>query len=123
MSERSERVTVRLTPSEEEWIIKMAEKAGVSKSRYMRKVTLCEFPQSADPFYEKDRKFNFSNGITHQEMKRVFQVDFPKVGRLLNQIARKLNSGEKLEEEMVEVMKNIRQKHSNMARTIVKALR
>jgi len=123
MAEGSPRITVRVTPSEEEWIIKKAKQAGVSKSRYMRKVTLCEFPQSGEPFYQKDRQFNFKNGVTHQEIKEIFRSKFPGVTNNLNQIARKLNSGQGVDKAMIEEIKQIREQHNEIAVTIIKALR
>lgn len=122
MIEKSERITVRLTPGEEEWIVKKAEKAGVSKSRYIRKVTLCELPQSDNPFYEKDRPMNLKNGITHAKMMRIFNTDISQIGNNLNQIARRLNSGEEVDDEMLKEVKQMREELTEIGRVHYKAL-
>jgi hypothetical protein len=123
MGERTERITVRLTPSEEEWIIKRADKAGVSKSRYMRKVVLGEYPQIQAPYKNIHRQMRFSNGITQAKMKRLFQTEMPKVNSNINQIARRLNSGQVADDKMLKMVEDIRDNHQKMTRIIIKALR
>jgi hypothetical protein len=123
MGERTERITVRLTPGEEEWIIKRADKADVSKSRYMRKVVLGEFPQTEAPYKNIHRQMRFNNGITQAKMKKIFQTEMPKVNSNINQIARRLNSGQVADNKMLKEVKGIRANHQKMTRIIIKALR
>jgi len=123
MARRSERVTVRLTPNEEDWIINKAEKAGVSKSRFMRKVVLGELSQAEVPFYQKNHRMKFNNGITHEEMRKVLRGDMSNAQNNLNQIARKLNSGRVIDEKDREKLDTIQDELNNIARVIVMALR
>ena len=121
--ERTERMTVRLTPAEQEWIVKMAEKAGVSKSRYMRKVVLGELAPAEVPHKKIHREMKFKNGITQAKMKKIFLGDMPKLGNNLNQIARRLNEGQPADDDMVEQMKYVREELNEIGKVIIKALR
>lgn len=122
MEERSERITVRLSPSEEKWILKEKDRAGVSKSRYMRKVVLGELPQAKVPFREEDRRLEFENGISAVEMRKVIDHELPKWGNNLNQVARTLNQGGPVDDKIVKQLNDIREAITEIGRKILRGL-
>jgi len=114
--------SVSLDESERKWIKKQAEKEGISYTNYMRKVVLCELPQSEIPYHRKDRELNFSNGVSHAEMRKVLDHELPKWGNNLNQIARKLNEGAPADDKMFELMGDIRRHINKIGRKILRGL-
>lgn len=123
MSELDEIVPVRFSEEGKEWVEQKADKAGVSRGRYIRKVVLGELPQAEVPYETIHRQLRFNNGITQAKMKEVFQTEMPKVNSNINQIARRLNSGEPVDSKMLKMVDDIRANHQKVTRIIIKALR
>ena len=122
MIEKTERITVRFTPNQEEWVIRQAEQAGVSKGRYLRKVVLVEFPQASTPFFKKDRRINFRQGITMKNMQKIIEHDLPKTGNNLNQLTRHVNETRQIDRQVLEEITKYRKDNSRLVKTIVRAL-
>jgi hypothetical protein len=122
MIKRSERITVRVSPDEEAWIITEAEKTGVSKSRYLRQVALCQRPQAEVPFSKSDRPVNPDGPLTNAELKQVLNQDLPKIANNINQLARHVNEqrdiGPRQTEELVQYRKDL----DELTLTIIEAL-
>lgn len=123
MSELDEIVPVRFSLEGKKWVQQKADEAGVSRGRYIRKVVLGEVVQADVPFDKKNRELRFNNGITQADMQKIFQTKMPRANSNLNQISRRLNSGEPIDDKMLALMRDIQEDYQKIARTIIKALR
>ena len=115
MEGKTQRITVRLTPSEEDWIIQAAQQNSVSKSRYMRNVVLGELPQAEHPYATNQQALKFSDKITKGEFITVMYDQIPRAGNNLNQIARRLNDGAPADQKMVDMMASIEDSFTKIA--------
>lgn len=122
MVEKTERITVRFTPKQEEWVIKEAEKIGVSKGRYLRMVALVELPQANTPFFKKNQRMNFKGGVTWEEMKKIIEYHIPTQGNNLNQLTRHVNETRQIDRQVLKEITRYRKDNSRLVKTIVRAL-
>ena len=122
MIKRTERITVRFTAKEEEWIITKSEEHGVSKSRYIRQVALCQRPQAEDPFSEADRPIQLEDAITKQRLEQVLIQQLPKLGNNLNQLARHVNTQQSIGPKQTEELARCRKDLDELTLTIIEAL-
>jgi hypothetical protein len=120
---RNKMIGVWCTQEEHDWILKEANKAGPSKGAYMRKVVLGELPQANVPYRKEDRRLQFKNGITHEDMNKVLRQDLSNVQNNLNQVARKLNSGRPVDEKVEAMLEGVQSELDKISRVIVMALR
>ncbi|SHE87836.1 hypothetical protein SAMN05443144_1046 [Fodinibius roseus] len=120
------RITVRVDEDEEEWIIKKAGEVGVSKSRYMRQVTLGERPPAKVPFATNQRSLELDDNVTHGEVKELIHKGLPAVGRNVDQIVKKVNSkdefAEKEREELITEIKACRKSLDRLAIKFMEAI-
>jgi len=123
MVEKSERITVRFTPEAEQWIIKQADKAGVSKGRYVRKVALGELRQAEQPFRKKDQKIELGSEVRFSDLEKVLEHDLPKIGNNLNQLTRHVNEQSEIGIKQINLLKDIRKEISRIANEILTVLR
>lgn len=106
--------SVSLKESQRDWIKEQAEKHGISYTHYMRKVVLGELPQAKEPFHQKDHLVPLEDGVSYGDLRRLFSLKMPKATNNLNQIARKLNSGDPVDDKMLEAVEDIRDDISRM---------
>lgn len=122
MIKRSERITVRVSPGEEDWIIKEAEKSGVSKSRYIRQVSLCQRPQAEVPFSKSDQPVSVNGPITNEELKKVLNSDLPKIGNNINQLAKHVNEQRSIGPKQTSELEQCRKDLDELTEVIVDAI-
>jgi len=122
MIKRTERITVRVSPDEEEWIIKKAQETGVSKSRYLRQVTLCQRPQAEVPFSKTDQPVTVNGPLTNAELKQVLNRDLPKIANNINQLARHVNEQREIGPRQTEELAQYRKDLDELTLTIIEAL-
>lgn len=122
MIKRSERITVRVSPDEEDWIIKKAEKSGVSKSRYIRQVSLCQRPQAEVPFSKSDQPVSVNGPITNEELKKVLNSDLPKIGNNINQLAKHVNEQRSIGPKQTSELEQCRKDLDELTEVIVDAI-
>lgn len=119
-------VGVWVDPSEHQWLVRQAKKAGVSKGRYLRQVTLGILPQAPVPFATNQRSLDLSGKVTHQELKDVIFKQLPELGENLSDVKRRVNSKEVFEEKyqqaMIEEITQIRQETSRAITIITEAI-
>lgn len=123
MVEKTERITVRFTPEGEEWVVNQAEKAGVSKGRYLRQVALCQRPQAEEPFDDTNKNVALSNGVRVEELRKVLHQDLSKIGSNLNQIAKHINKQSKIGIKQTHLLKDMRDNWDSLVSKIVRAIR
>ena len=122
MADKTQRITVRFTPRQEEWVIREAQKAGVSKGRYLRKVALVELPQASRPFFKKDRRIKFNKGVTMEDMRKIVEYHVPRQGNNLNQLARHVNETHQIDRQVLQEINRYKEDNSRLVKTIARAL-
>ncbi len=115
--------SISLKEDQRDWIKKQAEKHGISYTHYMRKVVLGVLPQSEEPFYNEDKLVPVRSEMSRRDLKQIFHSKMPKVTNNLNQIARRLNSGQPVDDKMLEMMDDLKESHQKIALKIMQVLR